>query len=123
MRAVLASPGFRGLMVELTTITANDYRLDARAATATWPLPNVWVGVSVKEQWADIRIPALRATPATVRFLSCEPLLGPVSADLSGIDWVIGGGESGHGARPMRVECARSLQPQCEAGRRRAALS
>ena len=108
MRAVLASPGFRGLMVELTTIAANDYRLDARAATATWPLPNVWVGVSVEnQQWADIRIPALRgAARATVHFLSCEPLLGPVSADLSGIDWVIGGGESGHGARPMRVECA-----------------
>lgn len=116
MRALLASPGFRGLMVELTTIAANEYRLDARAATATWPLPNVWVGVSVEnQQWTDIRIPALRATPATVRFLSCEPLLGPVSADLSGIDWVIVGGESGHGARPMRVEWARSLQTQCEA--------
>jgi protein gp37 len=98
-----------------------------------WPLPNVWLGVSVEnQQWADIRIPALLDTPAAVRFLSCEPLLGPVdltdaiwpegSADectpdrcTCGIDWVIVGGESGRGARPMHPDWARSLRDQCAA--------
>lgn len=82
-----------------------------------WPLPNVWLGVSVEnQQWADIRIPALLDTPAAVRFLSCEPLLGPV--DLSqylGVDWVIAGGESGAGARPMHPDWARSIRDQCQA--------
>lgn len=116
-------------------------------------LPNVWLGVSVEnQQWADIRIPALLDTPAAVRFLSCEPLLGPVDlspwltkhgrerayryhdttcgAGQGGCfhppcpcachrlpdvqpDWVIVGGESGHGARPMHPEWARSLRDQC----------
>jgi protein gp37 len=95
-----------------------------------FPLPNVWLGVSVEnQQWADIRIRALLGTPAAVRFLSCEPLLGPVDLtraiepnfavsgwkDLSGLDWVIAGGESGHGARPMHPEWARSLLEQCQA--------
>jgi len=116
MRALLNSPAFRGLVGEMTTIAANDHRLDCRGVTATWPLANVWGGVSVEnQQWAHIRIAALRDTPAAIRFLSCEPLLGPISADLRGIDWVIVGGESGHGARPMRAEWARSLQGQCQA--------
>jgi protein gp37 len=92
-----------------------------------WPLPNVWLGVSVEsQQWADIRIPALLDTPAAVRFLSCEPLLGPVNlrTDLmvgmacdppDGIGWVIAGGESGPGARPMHPDWARSLRDQCQA--------
>jgi protein gp37 len=85
-----------------------------------WPLPNVWLGVSVEtQQWADIRIPALLDTPAAVRFLSCEPLLGPVrpflfdSAQQRQIDWVIVGGESGPGARPMHPDWARSLRDLC----------
>lgn len=94
-----------------------------------WPLPNVWLGVSVEDQqWADIRIPALRGTPAAVRFLSCEPLLGPVylrggwlhsceergcTGCASPIHWVIAGGESGPGARPMHPDWARSLRDQC----------
>lgn len=92
-----------------------------------WPLPNVWLGVSVEnQQWADIRIPALLDTPAAVRFLSCEPLLGPVDLrkatatkyesqrlDDGQIGWVIVGGESGHGARQMRPGWARSLRDQC----------
>ena len=90
-------------------------------------LPNVWLGVSVEnQQWADIRIPALLDTPAAVRFLSCEPLLGPVEirslldwrytgeAHHVRPDWVIVGGESGPGARPMRAAWARSLRSQCE---------
>lgn len=94
-----------------------------------WPLPNVWLGVSVESQkWADLRIPALLDTPAAVRWLSCEPLLGPVDlrAWLSDdpvhffhrqedIDWVVVGGESGPGARPMHPEWARSLRDQCDA--------
>lgn len=100
---------------------------------APWPLPNVWLGVSVEDQQrADLRIPALLGTQAAVRFLSCEPLLGPL--DLArhmpavdywdwreteewGIHWVIAGGESGHGARPMHPDWARKLRDQCvEAG-------
>jgi protein gp37 len=109
-----------------------------------WPLPNVWLGVSVENQKAaDERIPLLLQTPAAVRFLSMEPLLGPV--DLRNIDydrtvkidcltglhgwpyphaeqdkrihWVIVGGESGPGARPMHPDWVRSLRDQCvEAG-------
>ncbi|MFF2411807.1 DUF5131 family protein [Streptomyces sp. NPDC058092] len=82
-------------------------------AARTWPLPNVWLGVSVEDQkWADIRIPALMQTPAAVRFLSCEPLLGPVrlhpgQGQLP--DWVIIGGESGRGARPFDPQWAADL--------------
>jgi protein gp37 len=89
-----------------------------------WPLPNVWLGVSVEDQrWADIRIPALLDTPAAVRFVSAEPLLGPVrlrpwvspfTTDVS-VDWVIVGGESGPGARPMHPDWARSIRDQCGA--------
>ncbi|OIN80750.1 DUF5131 family protein [Mycobacterium malmoense] len=84
-------------------------------------LPNVWLGVSAEnQQWADIRIPALLDTPATVRFISAEPLLGPLSIFASskidrdpGLDWVIVGGESGHGARPMHPSWARALRDEC----------
>lgn len=94
---------------------------------APWPelpLPNVWLGVSAEDQqWADIRIPALLDTPAAVRFVSAEPLLGPiefphwyvdpVNTEASSLDWVIAGGESGRGARPMHPDWARSLRDQC----------
>ena len=112
------------------------------------PLPNVWLGVSVEDQArADERIPDLLATPAVVRFISAEPLLGPVDlkewlicpnardglsmdpttgayeccrhCDYTGLngalDWVIVGGESGPGARPMHPDWARSLRDQCAA--------
>jgi protein gp37 len=83
-----------------------------------WP-PNVWLGVTAENQrWAEKRIPMLLRFPAVVRFLSCEPLVG--SLDISkwigkggGINWVIAGGESGHKARPMNPEWARSLRDQC----------
>ena len=91
-----------------------------------WPLPNVWLGVSVENQRAaEDRIPHLLQTPAAVRFLSCEPLLGPLNlADGLGLmgcpgdlDWIICGGESGPGARPMHPHWPRSLREQCkEAG-------
>lgn len=91
-----------------------------------WPLPNVWVGVSVENQAAaDERIPLLLQTPAAVRFLSCEPLLDWVNLRrlgnggdalwprAGGIDWVIAGGESGPGARLMDPIWVRSLRDQC----------
>lgn len=86
--------------------------------------PNVWLGTSVENQEAaDERIPHLLRVPAAVRFLSCEPLLGPVElreglglmACPGDVDWVIVGGESGPGARPMNIEWARSLVQQCKA--------
>lgn len=95
-----------------------------RFYSAPWPPPNVWLGTSVENQTAaDTRIPHLLAAPAAVRFLLCEPLLGPVGLhdrgwleradDGTGIGWVIVGGESGPDARPMHPDWARSLRDQC----------
>lgn len=90
----------------------------------TKPLPNVWLGVSVENQeYADQRIPLLLRTPAAVRFISYEPALGPIDIEpeLMGAtscgrpDWVIIGGESGHGARPFNVQWARDVIRQCRA--------
>ncbi len=80
-------------------------------------LPNVWWGVSVEDRRHGLpRIDALRAAPASVRFLSIEPLLEDLGTlDLTGIGWVIVGGESGHGARPMHPEWVRSIRDQCAA--------
>jgi protein gp37 len=127
-----------------------------------WPLPNVWLGVSAEDQThADERIADLLATPAAIRFVSAEPLLGPIDftnivgswnttgkiedthsdmrtntltgqlvarwngdqttipqyekARLCKLDWIIAGGESGHGARPMHPDWVRSIRDQCEA--------
>jgi len=94
-----------------------------------WPLPNVWLGVSVEDQaTADERIPILLDTPAAVRWVSAEPLLGPVNLGepLSGpvngwhtaldhLDWVVAGGESGPKARPSHPDWFRSLRDQCKA--------
>ncbi|MHA4819452.1 DUF5131 family protein [Streptomyces aculeolatus] len=140
MRSLLSRPSFRDNLA---------------AVSPHWPLPNVWLGVSVEDQkWADVRIPALLATPAAVRFVSAEPLLGPI--DLYGpivpgrgrpkltywltgrpywdeskatttstgltmaplstgprIDWVIVGGESGPGARPMDLAWTELIADQC----------
>lgn len=87
-----------------------------------WPLPFVWLGVSVENQhFADERIPLLMQTPAVVRFISAEPLLEEVVLDLPPerfnereLNWVICGGESGPDARPMNIEWARSLREQCK---------
>ena len=80
-------------------------------------LPHVWWGVSVENRKHGLpRIDDLRQTPARIRFLSVEPLLedlGPI--DLSGIDWVIAGGESGPGARPVEVQWLRNLRDRCQA--------
>jgi protein gp37 len=133
MRSLLGSPEFVKMvdgadcgLPDLTTA-----RLPEDGWDHSWPLRNVWLGVSVEnQQWADIRIPALMQTPAATRFLSCEPLLGPIDLRLTGttpsllidgtpmawrraIDWVIVGGESGRGARPMHPDWAQSLRDQC----------
>lgn len=122
-----------------------------KIARFVWPLPNVWLGVSAEDQArADERIPHLLATPAAVRFVSLEPLLGPIdlyngdpdprlgghvatatyigewwepgdarnSPPRVGVDWVIVGGESGTGARPMHPDWVRSLRDQCLAADR-----
>lgn len=78
-----------------------------------WP-PNVWMGVSVENQDYVFRIEHLRQTDACLKFLSLEPLLGPLpNLDLCGISWVIVGGESGPGARPMAKEWVVDLRDQC----------
>lgn len=113
-----------------------------RPGAPWWPLPNVWLGVSAEDQKrADERIPDLLATPAAIRFVSAEPLLGPIDfteimhapghalhalwglkAATDGtasygakLDWIIVGGESGQGARPMHPDWARQIRDQCEA--------
>ena len=93
-------------------LTKRPGRAAALAPSLPWP-PNVWLGVSVENQRWTTRIDALREIPAAVRFLSCEPLLGPLELDLDGMGWVIAGGESGPRARPMRPEWARGVRDQC----------
>jgi protein gp37 len=78
---------------------------------------HIWVGTSVEAQDVAFRVRQLAAIPAAVRFLSCEPLLGPLHVDLEAIAWVIAGGESGTGHRVMRPEWVRSLREQCQAAR------
>jgi protein gp37 len=82
---------------------------------AAGPLPNVWLGTSIESDAYTWRADRLRVTPAAVRFLSLEPLLGPVpSLDLTGIDWVITGGESGPNARPIEVDWVRDIRDRCQ---------
>jgi protein gp37 len=94
-------------------LTKRSERLAAMDARLDWPA-NVWMGVSVENADYLERVDDLRATRARVKFLSLEPLLGPLSnVDLRGIDWVIVGGESGPGARPMDPAWALDLRDQC----------
>lgn len=90
-----------------------------RMVPAKWlkhPRDNVWVGTSCGQQKAAKELlPHLRRVPAKVRFLSVEPLLEAVQLDLAGVDWVIVGGESGPGARPMKAEWVRDIREQCQA--------
>ena len=148
------------LMARLSPFTTPEHRALYHAAYPVFPLPNVWLGVSVEDQRrADERIPILLDTPAAIRWISAEPLLGPVRLDKiggttclahagaccgdrpwtdalrgiqacsragaysfpmrdqmpRGLDWVVAGGESGPGARPMHPGWARSLRDQCAA--------
>jgi protein gp37 len=87
--------------------------LEDRAKYLRWP-SNVWMGVSVESADYLFRIDHLRRTPAVVKFLSLEPLLGPLGRlDLRQIDWAIAGGESGPGARPMHPDWVRDIRDQC----------
>lgn len=139
MRALLRSERFPGLVymaINSLLEHGNPPHVDDIAIMAALDgfsrgrfkvLPNVWLGVSAEDQKrADLRIPALLDTPATVRFVSAEPLLGPINLHTdpieagspfwgSQLDWVIVGGESGPGARPMHPDWARSLRDQCVA--------
>lgn len=122
MRSLLNSDLFRRNMYD--HLVSIDYAW-IRDTPLAWPLPNVWLGVSTEDQrWADTRIPALLDTPAAVRFISAEPLLGPIEllehfgsgpavGGPAALDWVIVGGESGPGARPMHPDWPRGLRDQC----------
>ena len=93
-------------------LTKRSQRMVDVASRLRWS-DNVWMGVSIEYQRWTRRVEDLRKVPAKVRFLSCEPLLGPLRIDLRGIDWVIVGGESGPRARPMKPEWAREIRKQC----------
>lgn len=93
-------------------LTKRGERLRELAPLLRWPT-NVWMGVSVEYQRWTSRVAILRDVPASVRFLSLEPLLGPLDLDLEGIHWVIVGGESGPGSRRMRPEWVHSIREQC----------
>jgi protein gp37 len=135
MRQILERESFADLVSKeaeriLSSLEAPRMLLDEEPLrTGEWPIKNVWLGVSVENQGAaDERIPELLATPAAVRWLSVEPLIGRVSFSLmkdrfvapkldgAGIDWVVVGGESGAGHRAMDVEWARSLKHDCAQG-------
>jgi protein gp37 len=94
-------------------LTKRSDRLRQLGSSLSWP-PNVWMGVSVEDARVTGRIADLAAVPAHVRFLSCEPLIGPLEKlALDRIHWVIVGVESGPGARAMKREWVESIQRQC----------
>ena len=94
-------------------LTKRAERAAELSAQLGW-LPNIWLGVSVENSEYQWRIDCLRQTGAHTKFVSLEPLLGPLPhLDLEDIDWAIAGGESGPGARPMSVEWVRSIRDQC----------
>ncbi len=142
LAAMLADPGFAALVArEATEIIgatptmhrrqvdlgdtslAGDSGLDGSTVTRTvsgdlwppWPLPNVWLGTSIELNEYCWRADYLRQAPASVRFLSLEPLLGPLpDLDLTGIDWVIVGGESGPRHRRMELGWVRDIRDRCQ---------
>jgi protein gp37 len=93
-------------------LTKRHERLVEWAPLLSWPA-NVWMGVSVETQAYVHRIDFLRQVPARVRFLSCEPLLGPLDLNLEGIHWVITGGESGRNFRPVDRQWVLDIRDQC----------
>jgi protein gp37 len=96
-------------------LTKRSSRLPRIADKLDWP-PNLWMGVSIEDASVMSRVDDLRAAPARVRFLSCEPLLGPLPGlDLSGIGWVIAGGESGPGHRPVDPAWVAAIRDLCAA--------
>jgi protein gp37 len=95
-------------------LTKRPIRLARMAAWLPWP-HNVWMGVSIESQDQAWRLERLRMVPAAVRFVSAEPLLGPLELDLTGIDWLIAGGESGPNHRSVSGSWLVSLRDQCMA--------
>jgi protein gp37 len=114
MARIVGAPGFRERVQRATVV-----RVGGKAPWLVhpwWPLRHVWLGTSVESDGYVRRVDALRRTPAAVRFVSAEPLLGPLpSLDLTGIDWLITGGESGPGARPVDAGWVRDLRDRCTA--------
>jgi protein gp37 len=99
---------------QFQVLTKRAERVEELSAGLPWR-PHIWQGVSVENADYTFRVDHLRRTGAAVKFLSVEPLLGPIDElDLSGIDWVIVGGESGPGSRPMRYEWVKRLREICE---------
>jgi protein gp37 len=95
-------------------LTKRDERLEELWKHLNWT-QNIWMGVSVENEDVKQRVDNLRKVPAAVRFLSCEPLIGPLpQLNLRGIDWVIVGGESGARPRPMKPEWATEIRDQCD---------
>lgn len=95
-------------------LTKRSTRLRRIADQLDWPA-NLWIGVSVENSAALSRVEDLRAVPAAVRFLSCEPLIGSLHGiNLDGISWVIAGGESGPNYRPMDIAWAREIRDMCQ---------
>ncbi|MGE8022118.1 DUF5131 family protein [Peribacillus frigoritolerans] len=95
-------------------LTKRSKRLSELAEFLNWT-PNIWIGTSVENEDVSYRINDLRKVPAQIRFLSLEPLIGPLNfLDLKDIHWVIVGGESGPGSRPMEAEWVRTIRDQCE---------
>ncbi|SRR5712691_530735 len=97
-------------------LTKRSKRLKRLGPYLPWP-PNVWMGVSVENQNYAFRADHLREIPATIRFLSVEPLLGPLTLELGGLHWVIVGGESGHRARPVDPRWVEAIKQQCTTAR------
>jgi protein gp37 len=94
-------------------LTKRSDRVLALASKIEWPR-NVWMGVSIEDSRVLSRVDDLRRVPAKIRFLSCEPLIGSLAGiDLTNIHWVIVGGESGFGARPMKIEWVREIFRAC----------
>src|SRR6478752_4769377 len=93
-------------------LTKRPRRLARMADSLPWP-KNVWMGVSVENQEQAWRVSELRKVPAAVRFVSAEPLLGPLNLDLSDIEWVIVGGESGPNHRLIEAQWVEHLRDQC----------
>lgn len=98
---------------QFQVLTKRPERALALAPILTWS-PNIWMGTSVESAIYTHRIETLRDVPAAIRFLSCEPLLGPIpKLPLKGIHWVIVGGESGPGSRPMEKEWVTQIRDRC----------
>jgi protein gp37 len=98
---------------QFQVLTKRSGRLLRFAPAVNWT-SNIWMGVSIESDTYTFRADHLRGVPAAVRFISAEPLLGPLpSLDLTNIDWLIVGGESGNGARPMHPQWARDLRDRC----------